>query len=108
MQEPGMQNLKCPKCPGVMRTYERSGVRIEQCDTCRGIFLDFGELEALTRMEGQFSPPTPPPPPPAPHAPYPQQAPYPPQPAPGWGAPAHGGYHQGHRRGGFGRLFYSS
>ncbi|WP_345401939.1 zf-TFIIB domain-containing protein [Nonomuraea salmonea] len=37
-----------------MRTYERNGVHIEQCDNCRGIFLDYGELETLTRMESQY------------------------------------------------------
>ena len=26
-----------------MKTYERNGIHLEQCDTCRGIFLDFGE-----------------------------------------------------------------
>ncbi|MBA8952010.1 hypothetical protein HNR61_003650 [Actinomadura namibiensis] len=36
-----------------MRTYTRSGVHIEQCDNCRGIFLDYGELEALSRLEAQ-------------------------------------------------------
>jgi hypothetical protein len=38
-----------------MRTYERNGVHVEQCDTCRGIFLDHGELEALARAEAQWS-----------------------------------------------------
>jgi Zn-finger nucleic acid-binding protein len=46
--------MHCPKCRGVMRTYTRSGVHIEQCDNCRGIFLDYGELEALGRMEAQY------------------------------------------------------
>jgi Zn-finger nucleic acid-binding protein len=47
--------MNCPKCPGSMRTYERNGVHVEQCDTCRGIFLDHGELEALGRAEAQWS-----------------------------------------------------
>ncbi|TDB82197.1 hypothetical protein E1091_18805, partial [Micromonospora fluostatini] len=37
--------LTCPKCHGEMRQYERSGVVIDQCGECRGIFLDRGELE---------------------------------------------------------------
>lgn len=76
--------MQCPKCRGNMRTYERNGVHIEQCDNCRGIFLDYGELETLTRMESQY------------HA-----AP-PPAPGPAWGAPTHGaphGGHYGHHRG---------
>ena len=34
-----------------MRSYERSGVTIEQCGDCRGIFLDRGELERLADAE---------------------------------------------------------
>lgn len=97
---PGAGNtLLCPKCAGVMKTYERNGVHLEQCDTCRGIFLDFGELESLTQMENRFvqAPPVPP-----------QQH--------GYGKPSHGDYgpgwgHRGskhYRKQGFGRLFFSS
>jgi Zn-finger nucleic acid-binding protein len=34
-----------------MRTYERNGVLIDQCEECRGIFLDRGELEQLLDTE---------------------------------------------------------
>ena len=44
-------DLICPKCPGLMRTYERSGVTVDQCADCRGIFLDRGELERLVDAE---------------------------------------------------------
>jgi Zn-finger nucleic acid-binding protein len=64
-----------------MHTYNRNGIQIEQCSGCRGIFLDYGELEALTQLESQWSKPAP-------------QA-YPAPPAPAWGAP-HGGHHGGH------------
>jgi hypothetical protein len=80
-----------------MRTYERNGVHLEQCDTCRGIFLDFGELEALTQLEQRFTaaPPLPP------------QA-QPVQPSYGYGPDwGHRGGHK-YRKGGFGRLFFSS
>ena len=43
--------LICPKCQGLMRTYERSGVTVDQCADCRGIFLDRGELERLVDAE---------------------------------------------------------
>ncbi len=46
--------LTCPKCQGVMRTYERNGVHVDQCADCRGIFLDRGELEKLTEAEGRW------------------------------------------------------
>ncbi|MFD3457863.1 zf-TFIIB domain-containing protein [Streptomyces sp. NPDC058691] len=81
--------MLCPKCHGQMQTFNRSGVQIEQCGNCRGIFLDYGELEALTRVESQYAQPAPPP------AGYPQA--YPQQhAAPAWGAPHHGGHHGGH------------
>jgi Zn-finger nucleic acid-binding protein len=93
-----------------MHTYERNGIHLEQCDTCRGIFLDFGELEALAQLEARLTQPPAPPyqPGPAP-APYPQQQPaYPQQVPPGYGPgwSHHGSY--SHRKGGFGRLFFSS
>lgn len=97
--------MQCPKCHAIMHTYNRNGVQIEQCSGCRGIFLDYGELEALTRLESQYTQQYGQvPPPPAPPAPYPA-------PAPAWGAPHHGGHGHGHghgHRGGFGRMLFSS
>jgi Zn-finger nucleic acid-binding protein len=37
-----------------MRSYERSGVTIDQCADCRGIFLDRGELEHLIDADARF------------------------------------------------------
>ena len=106
--------MTCPKCHGEMRVYERSGVTVDQCTECRGIFLDRGELEKLFEAEStwnsrQAAPrsaaPTPPPgayappPPPPAHGGYgapPPQA-YGGYPAPGYGH--HGHYqHHGHYR----------
>jgi uncharacterized protein len=50
-----MQVLTCPKCRGQMHQYERNGVVIDQCDDCRGIFLDRGELERLAEAEGRWA-----------------------------------------------------
>ena len=44
--------LVCPKCGGRMLRYERTGIFVEQCQACRGIFLDYGELENLIDAEG--------------------------------------------------------
>jgi Zn-finger nucleic acid-binding protein len=53
--------LTCPKCHGGMRTYERSGVTVDQCGECRGIFLDRGELDRLIDAERDWhSEPAPP------------------------------------------------
>ncbi|MFF0557389.1 MULTISPECIES: zf-TFIIB domain-containing protein [Streptomyces] len=93
--------MQCPKCHAAMHTYNRNGVQIEQCSGCRGIFLDYGELEALTRLESQWVQQAPPAPPAYPAQPAPA--------APAWGAPHHGGHHGGHyRKGGFGRMLFSS
>jgi Zn-finger nucleic acid-binding protein len=79
-----------------MRTYTRSGVQIEQCDNCRGIFLDYGELEALTRLETQYAPAPPPPPPPGMHH------------QPAWGHGHGHGHHGHHGHRSFGHLLFSS
>ncbi|MET9531817.1 zf-TFIIB domain-containing protein [Streptomyces sp. NPDC006649] len=98
--------MQCPKCHAPMHTYNRNGVQIEQCSGCRGIFLDYGELESLTRLESQWG-----------QQPPQQQAyPAPPQ-APVWGAPqqhggghygGHQGGHHGHHNRGFGHMLFSS
>lgn len=51
--------MTCPKCTGEMRTYERSGVHVDQCRDCRGLFLDRGELERLIDLEAAFAGPPP-------------------------------------------------
>jgi Zn-finger nucleic acid-binding protein len=97
--------MQCPKCHAPMHTYNRNGIQIEQCSGCRGIFLDYGELEALTRLESQWQQPAPPPGPQA----------YPAPPAPAWGAPHGGGHggghyggHGGHHHKSFGHMLFSS
>jgi hypothetical protein len=37
-----------------MRSYERSGITVDQCTSCRGVFLDRGELEKLVDAEGSY------------------------------------------------------
>jgi Zn-finger nucleic acid-binding protein len=117
--------MTCPKCHGDMRVYERSGVTVDQCTECRGIFLDRGELEKLFEAEAswnrQAAPPgrpatpappqpgayTPPPPPPATHggyaAPPPTHGGYAAPPPATYAPPAAHGYppaygHHGHYR----------
>jgi len=93
--------MTCPKCQAPMRQYERSGVTVDQCTECRGIFLDRGELERLADAENAWhGAPQPPPAPTAPPPPQYQQQPQQ-QPRRGWDSGeypqyGHGGY--GHRR----------
>lgn len=42
-----MPLLLCPNDNGPMQTVQRSGVEFDICPTCRGIWLDRGELEKL-------------------------------------------------------------
>ncbi|MBE1486063.1 Zn-finger nucleic acid-binding protein [Plantactinospora soyae] len=97
-----------------MRQYERSGVTVDQCTECRGLFLDRGELEKLFEAEANWSQKQAPAPqqpshapggaypPPAPHQPgyaVPSHVPPPPPPAHGYPqapAPAYGQHQQQH------------
>lgn len=55
MQDVGANvGLVCPKCQGTMSTHARNGVEIEQCERCRGLFLDLGEFERLLAAESSF------------------------------------------------------
>jgi len=41
--------MVCPKCGAKLKEVELSGVKVEQCAGCGGLFFDKGELELLTR-----------------------------------------------------------
>ena len=51
----------CPKCQNQMRTVDKNGVHIDQCEGCRGIFLDRGELEQIAGAEQSYYAAGPPP-----------------------------------------------
>ena len=78
--------MLCPidKTPLVMS--ERQNIEIDYCPTCRGVWLDRGELDKIIERSAEASTPAPaaaPPPPP--------------QPQPGYGAQPHYGHgHHGH------------
>lgn len=42
-----MPLLLCPNDNGPMQTVQRAGVEFDMCPTCRGVWLDRGELEKL-------------------------------------------------------------
>ncbi|HEY1225156.1 MAG TPA: zf-TFIIB domain-containing protein [Brevundimonas sp.] len=69
-----MPLLMCPNDNAPMQTLERSGVQFDMCPTCRGVWLDRGELEKLmdaAGAEGRASAPqAAPPPPQAPQQPW--------------------------------------
>ena len=46
--------IVCPRCSDIMHRVERSGVTIDRCSHCGGIFLDRGELQTLLSAEAAF------------------------------------------------------
>lgn len=45
--------MKCPTCPeSVLVMSERQGVEIDYCPTCRGVWLDRGELDKIIERAG--------------------------------------------------------
>lgn len=90
--------MRCPTDGAELVMAERQGVEIDYCPSCRGIWLDRGELDKiLDRAAGVPSATGAPAPDPGP-APDPRfggypAAPPPPAPAPGYGGyPDRGGY----------------
>lgn len=76
--------MQCPTDGAVLVMSERSGIEIDYCPTCRGVWLDRGELDKIIERAGQefargASAPVPPPPAPqmAPQQPAPPQQGYP-------------------------------
>lgn len=81
-----MPLLMCPNDNAAMQTLERGGVQFDMCPTCRGVWLDRGELEKLMAVatdEGRASA-------------APASQPYPPQAAPQqpWGQQPQQGYRE--------------
>jgi Zn-finger nucleic acid-binding protein len=42
-----MPLMLCPNCNASMTAVQRQGVEFDMCPTCRGVWLDRGELEKL-------------------------------------------------------------
>lgn len=41
--------MKCPKCGADLQEVEFSHVKVDTCGTCRGMWLDAGEIEMIGR-----------------------------------------------------------
>jgi Zn-finger nucleic acid-binding protein len=62
--------MKCPNDSTTLVMSERSGVEIDYCPECRGVWLDRGELDKIIdRAESEFTKSAPVAPPAAPRAP---------------------------------------
>ncbi|HEX5861515.1 MAG TPA: zf-TFIIB domain-containing protein [Nocardioides sp.] len=56
--------MECPTDGATLVMSERSGIEIDYCPTCRGVWLDRGELDKIIeRSYAQAAPPAAPPPP---------------------------------------------
>ena len=64
------QGMPCPTDGSQLVMSERSGIEIDYCPTCRGVWLDRGELDKIIERSAADSAPA--------HAPA-ASAPYPPQ-----------------------------
>jgi hypothetical protein len=78
--------MACPIDGATLVMTERAGIEIDYCPTCRGVWLDRGELDKIIeRAAGEAAPQAPQPqmqpqmPPPPQQAPWGQQQGYPPQ-----------------------------
>ncbi len=79
--------MQCPTDGSVLTMSERSGIEIDYCPTCRGVWLDRGELDKI--IERSLTQPAPAPAP----APLPQQ-----QYQPGYQQPQRGYQQQGYHK----------
>ena len=86
--------MACPVDGATLVMSERSGIEIDYCPTCRGVWLDRGELDKiLERNAAESAPPVQAAPPPQASPPQHQQQP--------WGQPhqppPYGAHDYGHR-----------
>jgi uncharacterized protein len=51
-RDEGADSVKCPVCENHLVSLELADVEVDYCFTCKGIWLDSGELENLVRLEG--------------------------------------------------------
>jgi uncharacterized protein len=53
--------MSCPACGVALVMSERQGVEIDYCPSCRGVWLDRGELDKIIeRSARELAPPPPP------------------------------------------------
>lgn len=47
--------MQCPACKTDLRMADRSGVEIDFCPACRGVWLDRGELDKIIERASRFA-----------------------------------------------------
>jgi Zn finger protein HypA/HybF involved in hydrogenase expression len=43
--------MRCPKCGMELIEIDYKGTKVDECSECRGVWLDAGELSAVSRFE---------------------------------------------------------
>ena len=51
-----MSNFVCPVDGATLVPVERSGIEIDHCPTCRGVWLDRGELDKIIERSASSAP----------------------------------------------------
>ncbi|OGP12041.1 MAG: hypothetical protein A2X87_08020 [Deltaproteobacteria bacterium GWC2_42_51] len=46
-----LHHMRCPKCGMQLIEIDYSSMKVDKCSNCEGIWLDAGELEAISRLE---------------------------------------------------------
>lgn len=46
-----LHSMRCPKCGMELVEIDYKTIKIDKCSECAGVWLDAGELEAVTRLE---------------------------------------------------------
>ena len=68
--------MACPVDGAALVMSERSGIEIDYCPTCRGVWLDRGELDKIIERNSASQPVQQSAPPPQQQAPWPGQQPH--------------------------------
>lgn len=50
-QRKELHYMSCPKCGMELIEIDYRGIKVDRCSECLGIWLDAGELEAVTKLE---------------------------------------------------------
>jgi hypothetical protein len=46
-----LHHMKCPKCGMELIEIEYKNIKVDKCSACEGVWLDPGELEAVSKLE---------------------------------------------------------
>jgi hypothetical protein len=46
-----LHHMRCPKCGMELITINYKNIEVDKCSGCQGVWLDAGELEAVSKLE---------------------------------------------------------